>query len=672
MSTRIKLLSENVANMIAAGEVVERPASVVKELVENALDAEAARVHVDIEAGGRNLVRVTDDGIGMTQDDALLSLERHATSKILSEKDLFSVATMGFRGEAIPAIASVSKFTLRTCARGADAGTEIYVEGGTLMGVEPAAVPPGTEISVHRLFFNTPGRRKFLRSPETELTHVVETLTRLALPREGVFFRLRQEDKTLLQVARDADLPQRIASLLGPDAARSLVPLEYDGGPFRLSGYVSGPQTTRSNTANFFVYCNGRFLRDRLITHAINAGYRGHILKGRYPTVVLMIDIPAELVDVNVHPTKSEVRFRQPSGIYEGIVEAVDRTLRHRFGAPDARPAFSVPTANPGFGRPPSPPAAVVGESAGTPNAAPWPVSHVEQTPAQGTALDADEYANAPQVRYVDAHGPAVADVEESAEVIQERQRIQAALERFATTQRTAPLFGDVPRPATRAEDVAVRVDADPNAPVGTTDAPDSYGVFSRFAIVGQVFANYILCETREGGGVLLMIDAHAAHERILFEKLKTEYEHAGVAVQRQLVPIVMELRPAEAKAVLKAQGELAKVGIDIEEFGQGTFRITGIPSLLSASQAEETVRECVDRLLEAGQNAPLTHVTDDFLSTVACHSAVRSGQELTVGQMREILRGLDRIDGSGSCPHGRPTVWSIPLMEIEKRFKRR
>lgn len=622
MSSKIRILSETVANMIAAGEVVERPASVVKELVENALDAGARRVLVDLENGGKRLIRVVDDGEGMNGDDALLAVERHATSKIRTEKDLFAVSTMGFRGEALAAIASVSRFTLRTATAGAAAGTKVFVEGGLVRETGPDAVPQGTDIAVADLFFNTPGRRKFLRAPETELTHAVETMIRLALPRTDAFFRLRHDGGTILQVAGNNTLPERIAQLLGPDAARGLVNVDYKGDDFHLRGFVSGPEVTRSSTQQFFVYCNGRFLRDRLITHAINSGYRGHVLKGRYPIVVLMIEIDPELVDVNVHPTKSEVRFRKPSGVYEGIVEAIDKTLRGRFGSSES--AFGL--RDPAF------------------------------TPPPGVDAPAPENRDA----------PAAVD-------FSERQRVMETLDAF-TVSRTPSFLEPPSTRGTRTIDVEMRAAAEHEEPagVGTTGDDLDAGVFAGMAVVGQVFDNYIVCETRQAGGMLVVIDAHAAHERILFERLKNDYFSHRIPVQAQLVPIALELRRTEADALLKAIPALSKVGVEVEPFGGSTFRITGIPTILSAGEAEAAVRECVEKVLETGRVPSADHVADDFLSVVACHSAVRTGQELTTAQMREILLGLDRIRGSGSCPHGRPTLWSIPLYDIEKRFKRR
>ncbi len=634
MSAKIRILSEIVANMIAAGEVVERPASVVKELVENSLDAGARRILIDVEHGGKKSIRVVDDGEGMSAEDALLALERHATSKIRSEKDLFSVVTMGFRGEAVPAIASVSRFTLRTATPGAAIGTRIAVEGGTVMEVAEEGVPTGTDITVADLFFNTPARRKFLRSPETELTHLVETLTRLALPRTGVFFRLRADGKTQLQVSEAASFPERIAQLLGEDATAGLVPIDHETSMFRLHGFVSSPHTTRSAASHLFVYCNGRFLRDRLITHAINTGYRGHLLRGRYPIVVLDIEIPPELVDVNVHPTKSEVRFRQPSGVYEGIVAAIDRTLRERFGSSET--AFGLPATPVGPGR--------------SVNPAPWIDEFARPAPTPDAMTD-----------------PAPP---RSFEIVRERDRVVDAINRL--TMPGTRSFLDSPTPGTRTIDVAERSRDDDSVEFGRTADDLHEGVFGSMSIVGQVFDNYIVCETRQAGGMMVMIDAHAAHERILFEKLKADYFATRIPVQAQLIPITLNLRRVEAASLLKAIPALSKVGVEVEPFGGETFRITAIPTILSAGEAEAAVRECVERFLDSGQTAGLDHIADDFLSVVACHSAVRSGQELTTAQMREILRGLDRIRGSGSCPHGRPTLWTIPLLEIEKRFKRK
>jgi DNA mismatch repair protein MutL len=614
MKSEIRLLSEKVANMIAAGEVIERPASVVKELVENSLDAGAHRILVDLKVGGRKLIRVVDDGDGMSHDDALLALERHATSKIRSETDLTTVATMGFRGEALPAIASVARLNLRTAQREQASGIRIRVEGGKILEVVDEAVAPGTEMEIVDLFFNTPGRRKFMRSPETELTHIVEAVTRLALPRRDVFFRLRQDSKTLLQVPAGDSFIARVTTLLGPDASADLVELSFEGRHFGLTGFISGPMTTRSSSSHMFVYCNGRFLRDRMLTHAINSGYRGHILKGRYPVVILLIDIPPELVDVNVHPTKSEVRFRKPSGVYEGIVSAIDQTLRKRFGAAEKNP-FSFPL---------------------TPSG----------QPAYPQRSDDD--------------------------ALNRQNETLNAISRFGETG-GASLFERYPQPATRHLDpvYAKAGSADAQSTPEKNQFPGG-GVFSRLAIIGQLFNNYIVCETREGGGSMVLIDMHAAHERIIFEKLKKDYLGSSIPVQGQLIPVTMELRRAEAAALRKIMSHLKSVGIEVEPFGGDTFRITGVPTILSTSEAQSVVTQCIDRFLEIGQNAPPDHIADNFLSVLACHSAVRSGQELTTMQMREILKGLDAVDNSGACPHGRPTIWTTSMIEIEKRFKRR
>ena len=613
MASRIRILSEQLANQIAAGEVVERPASVVKELVENALDAGAGRIVVQTRAGGKSLIQVTDDGAGMNRDDLLLALERHATSKIQHADDLFAISTMGFRGEAVPAIASVSKMKIASREKDALSGYEVYAEGGEVLSANEAGLPQGTSVEVRSLFFNTPARRKFLKSASVELSHVADVVTRTALPLGDVYFELVDSGNTILRVPASPDPVGRIAALLGKDVARSLIPVSGQFDHFELTGFAGSPEILRSNARQIFFFVNGRYVRDRLVFGALRRAYEGHIPKGRHPVTILMLSIDPEYVDVNVHPAKLEIRFRKGPKVYDGIVSAVGSALMERFGTARPKSVFDPL------------PAGAFGDRHPARSGARWDY-HPEQPPSETSRATPDI-----QVKDQPAHPP------------------QRNL--WPTTQlhRT-----------TRLSEV-VQPEAD----------PPQAGPFSSLEIVGQLLASYIVCQSNRQPGSLVLIDQHAAHERILFEKLSADYYNSAVSVQALLLPVTLELPHSDSAVLQKIAPELKKAGVEVEPFGSGTFRIVALPAVVSEGQGTQLVFDCIERARETGR-ARAERLADDLLELVACHSAVRAGQALSVQMMREILRGLDRCDMPGSCPHGRPTTKEIPLEDIERFFGRR
>lgn len=619
MPSRIRILDEQLANQIAAGEVVERPASVVKELVENALDADAGRITVETKAGGKSLISVTDDGYGMNRDDLLMALESHATSKIKHSDDLFAIRTMGFRGEAVPAIASVSRMKISSREKGAISGYEVIAEGGDVKKILEAGLPLGTSFEIKALFYNTPARRRFLKSASVEMSHVTDTIMRLAIPRSDVFFEYIDSGNTILRAPASADLTGRIAALLGKEIARSMIRVRGEYDHFSISGFAGSPQILRSGARQIYFFVNKRFVRDKLVFAALRKAYEGHIPKGRYPAVVLFLEIDPAFVDVNVHPAKLEIRFRKGPKVYDGIVDAVQAGLLERFGVSRPQSVFDPVPGN-------------LLNRSGSKRYTREP--HDNKVPA-------DTYRNENQTSHYSGesehHTPSVS--------------FARANDLFET---------DKLHRATKA--VEVEIDDEPK--------PGS-GPYSSLEIVGQFLDGYIVCQNNEAPGSMVIIDQHAAHERILFEKLSADYYNSTVSVQALLLPITLEPAHSDAGALESVLPELKKGGIEIEPFGTGTFRITATPAVLGDGQVKQLVMDCIERVKETGR-AGLEGFADELLALLACHSAVRAGQSLTVQQMREILKGLDRCRMPGSCPHGRPTTKELPLGDIERFFGRK
>lgn len=593
MALRIKILPEQLTNKIAAGEVVERPASVVKELVENAIDSGARDITIEIESGGKRLLRVTDDGCGMSREDALLALERHATSKIATDSDLFGLTTLGFRGEALPSIASVSRFTLATREEGRLEGTEIYAEGGRIREVKACGMAVGTVVTVRNLFFNVPARLKFMKSIETEAGHVGDLLTKLALSRPDLRFTYISEGKTVFRVA-PADLAGRVAALLGKNIASSLHLVASCAGGVRVEGLVASPECSRSSTASMYTYINGRYIRDKVVQHAILQAYRNSLERGRFPVVMLNIVIPPDEVDVNVHPTKHEVRFREQGRVHDAIMGAVESVLR----------------------------------------ASPW-IKQPQPVPASARPAQPDPAPTR------------IGEVRESLAVY------QAAL---PASLQVAPLF--LPR-----QDKESSADhAAPSLP------PTAAGFFSSLTVIGQFNSAYIICQ---GGTDLILIDQHAAHERVAFERLKLQFQSGAVESQGLLFPQTMEFSHGEAATLREHAANLATMGLELENFGGSTWILKSIPCILPQDQGERFVRDTVEDLSSLGKSGHFADLRDDILARIACHSVVRGIHPLTVREIQALFAQMDATDFSGSCPHGRPVFRTLSLHDIERMFKR-
>lgn len=601
MTQTIQILPERLCNQIAAGEVVERPASVIKELVENSLDAGSTTILIEVEKGGKRLIRVTDNGSGMSRDDAFLCLERHATSKLRCEGDLSGLQTLGFRGEALPSIAAISRLLLRTRRRDVLEGWEIYLEGGTVRRADAVGAPVGTTIEVRNLFYNTPARRKFLRRDETELGHIADIVTKLALARPEIQFQLAHDGRLLIDVNRHRSLPERVAQLLGSTVLKGLVAVDWSADGRRLHGLISQPETSRSTAGSMFTFINGRYIRDRVVHHALREGYRNLIMKGRHPVVVVFLEMDPEQVDVNVHPTKHEVRFREQTAIHDFIAGAVRNTLR-----PSSWVSGSPPRENPPAPVPNSPVVAAARPSCPAPPAAHHPDSG------------------------------RVAGVQE---------------------ELTGYRHGESPSGTVVAED-----------PDGGGSPAQGRFFGGVTTVIGQYRDSYILCQDEDD---LLLIDQHAAHERIAFEQLKNQYRAAGVERQMLLFPLVLEFDYREGAVVAEHLELLERLGFEMEPFGGNAFALKGVPQVLAAGEIEQLIRDVVGELATVGKSSLIDQALDGLLMLMACHRVVRANQALSTAEIKALLAALDQVPFNAQCPHGRPVMQRLTLADVERMFKR-
>ena len=618
---RIRILPDRVANQIAAGEVVERPASVCKELIENALDAGATQLRIELKAGGRSLVKVSDNGSGMNRDDAMLAFERHATSKLRSADDLLAIATLGFRGEALPSIASVSRLTLETRAAEEPSGTVVEVHGGRMRDVREAALAPGTAIAARNLFFNVPARRKFLRTQRTELSHALRIATHYGLAHLDKAFHLRNEHGTLMGVTPVATMRERVYQVFGGELLDRLVEIEpAAGGPDgqgpNLSGFVSEPHSQRANRNSYHIFVNRRLVRDGLIRKAIGTAYEQLMPHGAYPFVLLFLDIPPGEVDVNVHPAKTEVRFRNPSRVFEFIRD----TIRARLVA--AKPASSLPAPGQIAQRGHAAPAARTA-------AAPPSAGGGLPFPAPGKTPARPWSAGAGGLR-----GPAP-----PAAVPQDQPPLPVARE--DSDHRRAPL-----------------VDR----------GPSSLGSLGELRLLGQLHDSFIVAAGDDG---IWIIDQHVAHERVLFEKVLADRLHGRCRAQGLLAPLVLTLTPDQMVAYEELAEEFGANGFEIEPFGGRTVAIKAVPAELRARQVETLVYELLDASRERGESPGIAHLRKRMAATIACHAAIKINTPLAPEKMRWLLEELARSDCPMSCPHGRPIALKYGTRDILKAFHR-
>ena len=674
---RIRLLPEQVANQIAAGEVIERPASVVKELVENALDAQAAHLTVDVLAGGRGLVRVTDDGLGMSRDDALLCLERHATSKVRNADDLFRITTMGFRGEALPSIASVSRFTLTTRERDSDSpeATQVIIHGGKILEVRSAGAPSGTSVEVRQLFFNLPARRKFLRTEETERAHIHHYLTLAALAHPHIAFTFTTDSRTIFQLpatptATDpagqlAALRERLRSLHGADLKLLTVDtsgtyeqlrdpaepetasqLSTPNSQLRLWGFIGAPGVSRGSRDDQHLFVNRRPIENRALNFALIEGYHTALMKGRYPVACLFLELDPAQVDVNIHPAKREVKFHHERAVRAFVTQAIRDTLLNFHAIPER-------------GSPPRSPS----EHATTP---PIPAApDAQQRIRGGEAPDGPSSANPPAAAGspgVSPHQPpAPADLFPSLPG-------KPIPDWPATAPKQTPLpmgFSGQP-PVTSNPLVA----ADPaHAPRTTHHAAPSPLLSVPLRLVGVIGRLYVVLESDRG---LVLMDQHAAHERILFEQMLDRLEAGGEAdSQRLLLPETVELSVRDVEFLRKQLPILARLGVGLSEFGERTFLLEALPPFAKLSDARRFVLELVDALKSAGEGVNALRLGEDVIAKTVCRHAVKANDPLAGPELENLVADLRRCRMPYTCPHGRPTLIEMSLKELEKKFGR-
>jgi len=663
---RIRLLPEQVANQIAAGEVVERPASVVKELVENSLDAGARRIDVEIQRGGRQLIRVEDDGIGMSRDDALMCLERHATSKIRLATDLAAIQSMGFRGEALPSIASVSRFTLTTRERESPdpEATQVIIAGGKLSDVRTVGHPAGTTVEVRQLFHNLPARRKFLRSEETERAHIQQVLTLIALANPEVGLSLRQEDRLLWRLP---PMPQnqptaegvreRLRTLVGPDL--ELLWVDYAqtlpdqpapaGNPesgedhpapsqLRIWGFIGAPGVSRATRQDQYVFVNRRPIENRGLNYGLLEGYHTALMKGRYPVACLFLEIDPADVDVNVHPAKREVRFRQEYAVRQAMASAVRQALLHYHSHSPNQPAPLLPK--------PSPPEDPQGV---------WRARIVPATPT--------EPAPPPP-------GNPPATIPPAPVTTTEPHPQPAWLPPFAPPKPTSPALSPTPNP----------VAPNPNHPapshaISTASSPEPTTanrplLAVPLRLVGVVGRLYVLLESDRG---LVLMDQHAAHERVLFEQMLRRMEEGSGAApsQRLLLPETVELSIRDSEFLRQNLEALTRLGVGLAEFGERTFLLDAVPPFVRMSDAKAYVREVIDALVVAGREVNQMRLGEDVVAKTVCRHAVKANDELAPPELEQLIADLRTCTMPYTCPHGRPTLIEMNYRELERKFGR-
>jgi len=640
----IRILPEAVANKIAAGEVVERPASVVKELMENSLDAGASRVEVSLEAGGKRRITSTDDGCGMSHDDALLAFERHATSKIRTAEDLFEISTLGFRGEALPSIAAVSRLELETRHASENAGTRVEIAGGRLRDVKEVAWPQGTRVEVRDLFFNTPARRKFLKSESTELGHIATLVTHYALAHPEKSFRLVSLTNEILNVSPVTTARERVYQVLGGQLLEQMVevapverqmPAAYSSGPeeegeaeepilVRVFGFASRPEVQKLNRNQIYFFVNRRLVRDRLILHAITEAYRNILPSGMFPVALVFLEIPAAEVDVNVHPSKTEVRFRRSQFVHDLVRDSI----RHSLVA--ARPVAAFP-----MGKPQKSPTA-------------------DMLEADGAECLSDE---PPGLK-----GP---EIPGSSGLPQRRGDFRLSSPRPTPETGRLPLEGaalSFYAPPLMAGATGIQPVVEMPTLAGTSELP------ADLIPLGQVQESFIVATNPEG---LWIVDQHAAHERVLFERHIRQRREKRVEGQRLLMPIVVELKPEQQAVCQQIADELSANGFEVEPFGQRTVAVKTAPAEIRADDVERLLLEILDSVSQEAKSLSLDDLRLKIAASVSCHAAIKVNMGLDQSKMLWLLRALGETQAPMTCPHGRPIVLRYSMKELQKAFKR-
>lgn len=639
----IRVLDEQLVNRIAAGEVVERPAAALKELIENALDAGARRIDIEAEMGGRRLIRVRDDGIGMRREDALSALQRHATSKIATDADLTRITTLGFRGEALPSIASVSRMEILTRAFEEETGTRIVAEGGEVKSIEEVGAPVCTTVTVRDLFYNVPARLKFLKTVPTELGHLIETVTRYAFAYPDVSFRLMHERQELIFTPGNGDLLTAVASLWGRETVQGMVTVEYERDGVRVWGLIAAPHQTRPTRQHQYFFVNMRPVRNKTLTAALDEAYKSLTPEKRYPASVLLIGIDPRQVDVNVHPAKIEVRFQREQLVFEAVVHAIRAALLQHGMIPSALPSSTARSA--ALTPAPAPDAETIhqilkgraGLAPAPPERAPAPSESPADAPepAAPTALPNDK-AEPP------THAAAPIRVDSGAPPARESEHAPS------------------PTPANET------LPALETPPVQTTHLPFAY-LLEDLTILGQVNNTYIVVATQQG---LALIDQHVAHERVLYEQLLHRRGTLPVPKQHLLTPETLQLSRRDALLLQERLPELEAIGFELEPFGADAYLIRAMPAALKGDPVQ-VLRDIVDELMELTVTKRLPSAREQIWITASCKMAIKAGDALRMPEMQKLIEDLARTENPYLCPHGRPIVIMLTWQEIERKFKR-
>jgi DNA mismatch repair protein MutL len=619
----LRRLPNTLVNQIAAGEVIERPAAAMKELVENAIDAGARHIDVVMRDGGRAFLSVVDDGCGMSADELMLAVERHATSKLPGD-DLVSIKTLGFRGEALPSIGAVSRMTVSSRLPGSEDGWSLSVEGGQVLPPVPAAQAPGTRIEVRDLFYATPARLKFLKTARTEVGHAQDAINRLAMAHPEIGFTLSDETRRIIRLpAADGELFEsrlkRLSAVMGHEFADNALPIEVERETVRLTGYIGLPTFNRGNAQHQYLFVNGRPVRDKLLHGAVRGAYQDFLARDRHPLVALFVDLPSEMVDVNVHPAKTEVRFRE-AGLVRGLIVGA---CKHALAQAGHRASTTVATAALGSFRPGEGGGVARGYQGG---------GYAWQPPGRGFSGMAEAAAG--------YHAP-------------------------------LPGFDGIPQANTSADGMSAYAAQgdDPSNGGGGASGQDSLEAYPLGAARAQLHGTYVVAQTRNG---IVIVDQHAAHERLVYERMKAQLADSGVARQMLLIPEVIELEESSVERLVARAGELAELGLHLEAFGPGAVVVREIPALLGEVDVQGLLRDLADELAEFGEALALREKLEHVCGTMACHGSVRAGRKLNGDEMNALLRQMEATPHSGQCNHGRPTYVELQLADIEKLFGRR
>lgn len=672
----IRQLPPSLVNKIAAGEVIERPASVVKELLENSVDAGATDIEISIESGGLDLIRISDNGCGIDADQVSLAVASHATSKLTTADDLFDVHTLGFRGEALASIAEISHLTLRTRTADSESGVELTVKGGVAEPMQPIGCPVGTTIEVRHLFFNTPVRRKFLRTPQTEAGHVTEAFTRIALAFPKVAMRLVSGSRTTFDLPATDAWADRIRAFFGDEVADALIPVDSHHEQTRLTGFVTDPSVSRANVRMQYLFLNGRHIRDRSLQHALGEAYRGLMMVGRFPVCFLHLEMPAQLVDVNVHPTKLEVRFQEGGKVYSQLLQ----TLRHQFLTTDLTARVRTPS----YGNAASSDSSVTALPSTSPRSDDRWNDYASRVTSIGPSTIPLDPSGPPRLNLSGAAAPEFRPFPET------RSPLGVAVSNFAAANRTASGLAGLPSELPQgAEPWAI-----PDSPLQTaasdaiglddTDnstAPKPYGsaaaiqqthsqhlLPSSSHLGFQIHNRYLVTQDEHG---MVLVDQHALHERILYEQLRKKTESRTLESQQLLVPEPLDLTPAEAAAALDSRELLAKIGIAIEPFGGDTILMTSYPAMLANIRPAELLRQVLEPLMSGGKEPSARDLLDELLNMIACKAAIKAGDKLSPEEITSLLEQRYDYQDTHHCPHGRPTALYFSREQLDKMFKR-